>query len=104
MSSDTNEEPDFSLPPIENVVNEILTDRKDKEFYDEKYPSFSKRYPTLSQKIFEKDFDENIIKYMLNQMTKMNANKQTEKDASIKVGTLLVDTFVKPTLEKNQQS
>lgn len=102
--SDSNEDPDFSLPTIEKVVHEILKDRRDKAFYDAKYPSFSKRYPTLSKKIFEENFDENIIKYMLNQMTKMNANKQTEKDASIKVGSLLVDTFVKPTLEKNLKS
>lgn len=94
--SDLN--PDYSLPPIDEVINEILKDKKPKEFYDIKYPSFSKRYPTLSEKVFEKNFDINIIKYMLSQMKKMNNNKQSEKDASIKVGTLLVDKFVKPNL------
>ena len=32
-----NEEPDFSLPPIEDVLEEILRDKNSKEFYDEKY-------------------------------------------------------------------
>lgn len=94
-----NEEPDFSLPPIEDVLEEILRDKNSKEFYDEKYPSFSKRYPTLSQKVFEKDFDVNIIKFMIYQMKKMNQNKQSERNASIKVGSLLVDKFVKPNLQ-----
>ena len=92
------EEPDFSLPPIEDVLSEILRDKESKEFYEKKYPSFSKRYPTLSQKIFEKDVDVNIINYMIYQMKKMNQNKQSERDASIKVGSLLVDKFVKPNL------
>lgn len=92
------EDPDFSLPPIENVIEEIFKEGYSKEFYDKKYPSFSKRYPTLSKKIFEKDVDINIINYMVNQMKQMNQNIQSERDASIKVGTLLVDKFVKPHL------
>lgn len=92
--------PDFSLPPVQEVVNEILKDKMSRAFYEKKYPSFFKRYPTLSEKIFDPSFDESIVRYMLNQMEKMNRNKQSERDASIKVGSLLVDTFVKPAIKK----
>lgn len=92
------DEPDFSLPPIEDVIEEIMRDKESKHFYENKYPSFSKRYPTLSNKIFEKDVDINIINYMIYQIKQMNQNKQSERNASIKVGTLLVDKFVKPNL------
>lgn len=93
-----NKEPDFSLPPIEDVLKEILRNKESKDFYEKKYPSFSKRYPILSEKIFEKDVDINIINYMISQMKKINQNEQSERNASIKVGSLLVDKFVKPNL------
>ena len=91
-------EPDFSLPPIEDVLEEILRDKKPREFYYKKYPSFQKRYPTLSNKVFEENLDVSVIKYMISQMRKMNQNEISEKDASNKVGSLLVDKFVKPNL------
>lgn len=95
------EEPDFSLPPVEDVIEEILKDKNSKEFYDKKYPSFSKRYPTLSKKVFYTNLDVSVLRYMISQMRKMNQNKLSEKDASIKVGSLLVDKYVKPNLPNN---
>lgn len=83
---------------IEDIMNDILSKKHTKEFYSDKYEEFSKTYPTLFDKLFEPDLDTSVLRYMINQMNKMNAHKQTEYDASVKVGTMLVDKFVKPNL------
>ena len=63
-----------------------------------KHKEFTEKYPTLFEKLFEPNFDKNVLRYMLNQKGKINSNKQTEHNASIKVGTMLVDKYVKPNL------
>ena len=63
-----------------------------------KYKEFNEKYPTLFDKLFDPNFDKAVLKYMLNQKEKIKSNKQTEHNASIKVGTMLVDKFVKPNL------
>lgn len=83
---------------VQNIVNEILKGKKTKNEYMEKYPEFFEKMPTLSQKLFEKDLDKNILKYLMNQKTKMDTDKISEYDASVKVGTILVDKYVKDKL------
>ena len=81
-----------------DIIDDIRTNINTQLFYSEKYPEFSKRYPTLFEKLFEQNLDLTTLRYMLNQKEKMNSNKLTEHDASVKVGTLLVDKYVKPNL------
>lgn len=83
---------------IEAIVEDILSKKEDKEGYITKYKEFSENYPTLFEKLFEPNLDKAVLRYMLNQKGKMNTNKQTEHTASIKVGTMLVDKYVKPNL------
>tara|TARA_Y100000389_G_C17308602_1_gene436769 strand:+ start:508 stop:780 length:273 start_codon:yes stop_codon:yes gene_type:complete len=86
-----------------NILNEIIDDIRDnphnsKDFYTEKYPDFSKHYPTLFEKLFDPKLDVTTLRYMLNQKEKMSSNKLSQHDASVKVGTMLVDKYVKPNL------
>lgn len=83
---------------IEEIVNEILRDKKAKNFYQEKYPEFFEKMPVLSAKVFDHDLDKDILKYLMKQKNKINLNKSSEHDASVKVGSLLVDKFVKKNL------
>jgi hypothetical protein len=83
---------------VQNIVNDILKGKKTKNEYMELYPDFFEKMPTLSKKLFEKDLDENILKYLMNQKTKIDTNKISEYDASVKVGTILVDKYVKDKL------
>jgi len=83
---------------IEDIIEDILSQKESKEVYTTKYEEFSKKYPTLFEKLFEPNFDKAVLRYMLNQKEKINLNKQTEHNASIKVGTMLVDKYVKPNL------
>lgn len=83
---------------VKHIVNEILSTKQSKELYIEKYPDFFEHYPVLSEKIFDPSFDKSTFNYMLNQREKITENKLTEHDASVKVGTLLVDKYVKPNM------
>jgi len=47
--------------------------------------------------------DLNVITYMINQAKNIQKNKVSNHDASVNVGQKLVDTFIKPNLEKNKE-
>lgn len=83
---------------VDNIIHDILTNTNSKEFYQIKYNEFSKNCPYLFNKLFEPDLDKQTLNYMLKQREKMKLNKQTEYDSSVKVGTMLVDKYVKPNL------
>lgn len=83
---------------LTEIIEDIRTKPNTKAYYTEKYPDFAKHYPTLFEKLFDPNLDIATLRYMLNQKDKMNHNKLTEHDASVKVGTLLVDKYVKPKL------
>lgn len=83
---------------LNEIIDDIRTNLNTKAFFTEKYPDFAKHYPTLFEKLFDQNLDITTLRYMLNQKEKMNTHKLTEHDASIKVGTLLVDKYVKPNL------
>jgi hypothetical protein len=80
------------------IIDEIMNIKRQKEYYVEKYPDFAKEYPHLLEKLYEENFDLDTLRYMLNQKQKMDANKLTEHEASVRVGTALVDKYVKPNL------
>lgn len=83
---------------IEDIIEDILNKTDSKDVYTTKYKEFAEKYPTLFEKLFEPNFDKAVLKYMLNQNGKIRSNKQTEHNASIKVGAMLVDKYVKPNL------
>lgn len=85
--------------PVEEIVHDILSRQLSEEQYREKHAKFCKYYPYLANAVFNKDFDYATFKYMMQQKSKMSQNKLSEHDASVKVGTHLVDKFVKPQLK-----
>ncbi|QOI90172.1 hypothetical protein QKU58_gp159 [Pyramimonas orientalis virus] len=83
---------------VYEIVEEVMLNKQPKQFYLDKYPEFSSNYPYLLNKLYEDNFDKDTLRYMLNQKQKIDANKSSEYDASVKVGTVLVDKYVKPNL------
>jgi hypothetical protein len=47
--------------------------------------------------------DLNVITYMINQAKEIQKNKLSNHDASVNVGQKLVDTYIKPNIEKNKK-
>ena len=64
-----------------------------------KYPWFPKQYPRLHQMCKNPVFDMNMFRKMLDARQKMHKAEVSEHEASVEVGTLLVDKYVKPLLD-----
>jgi hypothetical protein len=63
-----------------------------------KYSEFEEKYPKLFENVVSKDFDIDNLKYMLNQMNEISENNLSQHDASVGVGGMLVDKYIKPNL------
>ena len=71
----------------------------------ERYKEFENKYPTLFRKIIESDCDSRQLDFMLHKLDQVRIGNQSQHDASVDVGQLLVDKYVKPELaKKNNQS
>lgn len=86
--------------PVEEIVNDILSKELTTDEYKEKHAKFFKYYPHLANAVISDSFDYETFRYMMLQKNKMSRNKVSEHDASVKVGTHLVDKFVKPQLNE----
>jgi hypothetical protein len=64
------------------------------------HQKFREEYPKLFEGILNKTLEEDTLLYMIKMLSKMKKKNLSEHDASVEVGTHLVDRFVKPNLEK----
>ena len=48
--------------------------------------------------------DINVLTYMINQAKNIKNNKISQEDASVKIGEKLVDTYVKPLIDKENKN
>ena len=86
---------------IYNIVSEIYHDKnKNVDFYKKKYPDFFEHYEVLSTSVFDDTFDFDKFKYLYRQKELVDNNKMSQYDASVKVGSKLVDDYVKPLINK----
>ena len=83
---------------IDHIVNEINQSKLTQDECMKRYPDFFTSYPTLSKSIFEKNFDFETLLYMLEKKKHVDTNNTSQYNASVDVGTLLVDKFVIPLL------
>ena len=93
------------------VVNEIKNHRKKQkklikknfeqfeESMKQKYPDFSKNYPGIFDKAIRGTLG-NMFEQMLSILKNMEEKKLTEHSASVKVGTILADKYVKPIIKE----
>jgi hypothetical protein len=86
---------------VNNIVNEITRDKRSKSYYTNKYPCFFVKYPLLCNAIFDPTTDFSILRHMLNLQTDMSNGVSTKEQAETNMGSLLVDTYIKPKLKKN---
>lgn len=107
------------LPPkIEQLdIKQIILDLKDsdlktkqeKEEYLKKYKHIKTDYKFLYNLIINNDLhdnnnkDINVLNTMLNQIKKIDNNEVSKEKGELVVGELLVDTYVKPLIEKEKE-
>lgn len=70
--------------------------------FESKYKYLKDNSPHLFDKIVEKQFNPEQFAYMIHCLTNVHDNKISLHDASVKVGAMLVDSYVKPQLEKDK--
>ena len=89
---------------MHTILNDIFDHPEvSSEAFKAKYPDFFAKYPVLSEKVFDPAVDKATLKYMLEQKQRIESNRSSEYDASVKVGSMLVDRYVKPDLERRGQ-
>lgn len=75
-----------------------------KKDIEKKFPYISSKLPSIVSLALGEGYDYNRLKFMLDTSSKVASNEMTERDASIKVGQVLVDDIVKPGLKKNNET
>ena len=86
---------------LKEQINLIRTDFKNGVSYDElsnKHRVFKENKPHLFDMICSDKCDDNMLGFIIKQYTSVQNGNQTQHDASVRVGSLLVDTYVKPNL------
>ena len=63
------------------------------------YEDFYLKYPALFSKIIDGSLEKNQFNFMLNMMCKVKNDELSDHDASVQVGQVLVDKYVKPVLD-----
>ena len=99
----------LSADEVETIIFDIYKCKKKfkgkfvvfEEQMKEKYHEFIENYPELFKLAINSNSvsDLKMVKYMLSMLRKMESGNITEKNASIAVGQVLVDKYVKPLVE-----
>ena len=71
---------------------------------EEKYSEFKKEYPSLYNKCISEDYNSNQMLYFLSKLKEIDDNKTSEHEASVNIGTMLVDKYVKPFIKEEEKS
>ena len=62
------------------------------------YPEWQQEFPALFQMIITRSYRRDILEAMLHQLERVESGATTQHNASVAVGTVLVDEIVKPQL------
>lgn len=60
-----------------------------------KFTEYQKEFPTLFATLLRPEYPRDVLEMLLSQYEKMEAGQTSQHDASVAVGTVLVDRFVK---------
>ena len=82
-------------PFMEDILQEIIDDpTPDKDTYMKQYPTFFEKYPKMGEMAFVNS-NKSMFRYMLEQKKQIR-DENSQHEASVNVGTVLRDTYIKP--------
>ena len=85
---------------IKTIIMEIRDSIKKNNVINENdYKEFKKDYPKIYSMCIDKDFDMNQMNYFLQKLQEVENNNSTQHDASVQIGSMLVNKYVKPELK-----
>lgn len=71
------------------------------EELSQKYSTFKYKKPHLFDMICSDDCDESILEFMLSKYDSVQSGNASQHDASVHIGSVLVDKYVKSKLDKD---
>lgn len=87
---------------VDDIYNSKMPTKEKLVYYEKKYTDFSKHYDHIFKFACESDFDYKRFRYMMDMRDNIFVNKtETVETASVKVGQVLYDQFVKPKIAKS---
>ena len=87
------------------TVKKINKDLSQKEFellMKQKYNNIYTNFNSIFKKCIDNVMDLDVMIFMINKAKDVKKNKLSNYDASVKVGEKLVDTFIKPNIDKKE--
>ena len=97
---------------VQRIVKEILRYKKKskkslvefEEQMKEEYSGFAENYPEIFKSAVEGSLDMTMFNYMISMLRQMEKGAINERNASIAVGQVLVDKYVKPLVDEDKKS
>ncbi len=81
---------------IEEVENALRTQTPAQ--VSSQFGDYQKEFPKIFEMLLTRDYPKEILEMMLKHLEKIEDGRSTTHNASVSVGTMLVDRFVKPQL------
>ena len=82
---------------VAQIVYEIRSKfEQNQPINKEKYSEFQKEYPSLYNMCLSDSYDSNQMLFFLSKLKEVEDNETSAHDASVNIGTMLVDKYVKP--------
>lgn len=79
------------------IIDEIRNKVESKKtISDDDYSDFKKEYPKIYSMCLSKNFNRPQMNFFLSNLQKIENKETSEHAASVKIGTMLVDKYVKP--------
>ncbi len=86
---------------IQNIINDIrFKVNNNIKINDDEYIDFKKNYENLYKISIKKEFDIKQFNFFLYKLKQIEENKISQHDASVAIGSVLVDKYVKPEIKK----
>lgn len=68
------------------------------------FADYQKEFPSVFAMLLKKDYRRDILAMMVDQLDKMERGDVSQHNASVNVGTILVDRIVKPQLNNSDKT
>jgi type III secretory pathway component EscR len=86
---------------VSTIINEIRTKiEKNKIVTESDYTEFVKEYPNLYSMCLSKNFNKEQMNFFLTKLKQIENNEKTQHDASVDIGTQLVNKYVKSQIKE----
>lgn len=94
----------MSQPPRSALLRQMILDveealkTKTPAQVSAEFAEYQKDYPTVFETLLKKEYRRDILAMMVDQLDKVERGMVTQHNASVAVGTVIVDRIVKPQL------